>query len=107
MTAIDNQARLLNLLHHGIFGLTIDEYLRLKGAPDGADLDDYLTIDELRFQTRGMQLCAQLHRERGSHDFAALSDDVMDAARIVRAELLAYEAQAGKTVVTADSSDTI
>ncbi|GEM_PF-3439364 len=98
------EAQLLAMLHVGVFGLTRAEHAALKKVPIGGDLNDYLTTNELRFQARAMQVCRQLHVTRNSHGFRALADDALDAAKQVRGELLAYEQETGKRVVTADNS---
>lgn len=100
------KAQLLAVLHDGVFGLTQREHAALKRVPPRYDLDDYMTADELRFQVRVLHVCRQLHIERNSRGFQALIDDALDAANLVRAELLAYEHETGKRVVTADNDFT-
>jgi hypothetical protein len=102
----DREAQLLAILHDVVFGLTQGEHAALKSVPAGHDLDDYMTVDELRFQTRAMHVCQQLHIERNSRGFQALTDDALDAAYQVRAELLAYEQGINKRVVTPDNDFT-
>lgn len=65
-----------------------------------------MTTNELRFQTHALLMCQQLHRRCDSLGFAALADDVLDAANLVRAELLAYDEETVKRVVTADNDFT-
>lgn len=100
------EAQLLAILHDVVFGLTESEHAALKSVPPGHDLDDYMTVDELRFQNRAMHVCQQLNNERNSHGFQALTDDALDAAKKARAELLAYELETSKRVVTADNDFT-
>ena len=97
------EQQLLAILHTGVFGISQHEHAILKGVAPGHMLDDYMTVDELRFQSRAFQVCQELHAARNSYGFRALADDVLDAARQVRAELLAYEQETGKLVVTAEN----
>jgi hypothetical protein len=86
-----------------VFGLTQSEHAALKGVPSGRDLDDYMTADELRNQVRAMEVCRQLHIERNSRGFRALTDDALDAVKQVRADLPVCEKETGKHIVTAEN----
>ncbi len=97
------EAQLFEILHHGVFGLTREEHAAVKHMPAGQDLDDYLTAEELRFLNRAMQVCEQLHQTRDTQGFPGLCDDALDAARQVHAELLNYEQEMGRPVLTAEN----
>ncbi len=93
--------RLFELLHHGLFGVTRAEHAALKGVAL-RDLDDSMSLDEMRFHTKAMVLATILHTQRKSYSFQAIADDVMDAARSVRNEMQEHEAMTGRAVVTAE-----
>ena len=93
--------KLFALLHQGVFGVAREQHAALKGVPL-SELDENMTIDEMRFHTKAMRLAEQLHVERNSYGFRAIADDVMDAARQVHAEMVVFEQATGKTVTTAE-----
>lgn len=97
------ERQLADMLHHGIFGMTRAEHHAWKKLPDSEDVLDHLTLDELRFQTRGDELALELHIQRDSHGFRQLCDDVLDAARLVHNELRNFELHSGQHVVSADN----
>ena len=98
---MDYKPTLFGLLHQGVFGISQEQHAALKGVPL-SELDENMTVDELRFHNKAMVLCNDLHMERNSYGIRAIADDVMDAARQIRAEIVEYERTTGKTVTTAE-----
>lgn len=95
--------RLIDIIHYGVFQMSRADHAALKHVPDGQALGDYMTDDELRFFTRALQVCGTMHEEHHSYGFYALANDALDAAIQVQQEMLAYEAETGKAVLTAEN----
>ena len=102
---------LTNQLHMGMFDISIQQHMGLKGYPIvkrgktgtayQGDLRKGMTPMELTVTMFGENLSRSLHVERDSHGFGEVTRDVDDAARLARQQRLEIEKLTGKPVVSA------
>ncbi len=100
---------LTNQLHMGMFDISIQYHMGLKGYPvikrgnrevHKGDLRKGMTPMELTVTMFGENLARSLHIQRDSRGFAEISRDVDDAAARARVERLAIEQITGVPVVS-------
>jgi DNA-damage-inducible protein D len=100
---------LTNELHMGMFDISIQQHMGLKGYPVikrgnrevyQGDLRKGMTPMELTVTMFGENLSRSLHIQRDSHGFAEVSRDVNDAAKLAREQRLAIEQLTGQPVVS-------
>jgi len=105
---------LTNQLHMGMFDISIQYHMGLKGYPvikrgnrevHKGDLRKGMTPMELTVTMFGENLARSLHIQRDSHGFAEISRDVDDAAARARVERLAIEQITGVPVVSSTNME--
>ncbi len=105
---------LTNQLHMGMFDISIQYHMGLKGYPvikrgnrevHKGDLRKGMTPMELTVTMFGENLARSLHIQRDSHGFTEISRDVDDAAKLGREQRLAIEKLTGQPVVSSTNME--
>ena len=105
---------LTNQLHMGMFDISVQQHMGIKGYPvikrgnrevHQGDLRKGMTPMELTVTMFGENLARSLHIQRDSHGFAEVSRDVDDAASRARVERVAIEQMTGVPVVSSTNME--
>jgi hypothetical protein len=105
---------LTNQLHMGMFDISVQQHMGIKGYPvikrgnrevHQGDLRKGMTPMELTVTMFGENLARSLHIQRDSHGFAEVSHDVDDATSRASVERVAIEQMTGVPVVSSTNME--
>jgi hypothetical protein len=94
------RAFLTDVIHRGVFGLSVQEHRALKRLPPTEELRDHMTIEELSLIGFVESLTLSLHEERHSFGLEELWRDATETGEIGGKVRKLMEAALGRSVVS-------